>query len=482
MKTAFVAASPRIARVRTPLASFMVHGAVLFLWIGLTAQALGATGLGAWAAGVFYVLYDSLLIALVFVWNVRSSRRRAVAPSQPLTLTVLIAAHNEAESLPRTLGALLSQTSPADRIIIADDGSTDDTSSALRVFGLSQPPEGQIAESVTQPALAWLRRQHRGKAHVLNAALAYIDTDLIVTVDADTLLAPDALDAFRRAFAEDPRLVAATGVLHPLCAPTVQGRFLQFFQTYEYVRNFLSRRAWAHVDGLLLISGALARFRRTSLMTVGGFDPACMVEDYELIHRLRRYSTEHQLGWTTAVLGEARATTEAPGTLAAFIRQRRRWFSGFLQTQLWYRDMVANPRFGAVGLIMLPIKAVDTLQPIFGLAAFALFALGMARSHGSFLPSVGAIVVCKFALDFAFTAWSIMTFRRWAGATHVTLFGAILAILCEPFGFQLLRHLGAAAGWVAFLTGQRVWGRQTRRGDRPTPPRAIVDGALDSAM
>lgn len=470
LQVAFAAASPRVSPAGTPAASLLVHGVVLLLWVGLTARAMGATGLGAWAAGVFYVVYDSVLICLVVLWNLGTRRRPPTALTARPTLTVLVAAHNEADSLPRTLRALLAQSDPAEAIVIADDGSSDATPRALAAFGLTPPGEGRMAESGDVPGLAWLRLPRGGKARALNAALPRISTDLVVTVDADTLLDVGALAALRDAFTADARLVAATGVLTPLCPPTAGGRFFQLFQTYEYVRNFLSRRAFARVDGLLLISGAFAGFRRSAVMAVGGFDPACMVEDYELIHRLRRHSARHRLGWTTDVLGEARATTEAPAAVAAFLRQRRRWFSGFLQTQLWYRDMVANPRYGAVGLLMLPIKAVDTLQPIFGLTALALFAAHMACGHVALLPSVAGIVAAKLALDVAFTLWGVALYRRWAGAHRVSLRAALVAVLLEPFLFQALRHLGAAAGWWAFMRGQKAWGVQTRHGEGAPEP------------
>jgi len=78
------------------------------------------------------------------------------------------------------------------------------------------------------------------------------------------------------------------------------------------------------MDSLLLISGAFAGYRRQALVEVGGFDADCLVQDYELIHRLKRYGAIEGLDWTTAVLGSALARTEAPATLGAFLRQRRR--------------------------------------------------------------------------------------------------------------------------------------------------------------
>jgi cellulose synthase/poly-beta-1,6-N-acetylglucosamine synthase-like glycosyltransferase len=323
---------------------------------------------------------------------------------------------------------------------------------------------GGVARSSSVPGLSWLRLPRGGKAVALNAALGLLGTDVVLTVDADTLLEPGAVAAMRSAFAVDARLVAATGVLSPVCGRNVGGRVFQWFQTYEYVRNFLSRFAWMRADGLLLISGAFAGFRRDAVMAVGGFDADCLVEDYELIHRLRRYGDRHGLGWRTAVLGEARARTDAPGAVGAFLRQRRRWFGGFLQTQFWYRDMVGNRAYGRLGVWMLPVKAADTLQPIFGLTAFALLVDYAVTGRLRVLVPVGGIIFGKIAIDLCFHVWSVHLYRRWTGDRTGASFGyALLAAVIEPFSFQLLRHLGAALGWVMFLGRQRGWGRQERQ-------------------
>ncbi len=263
--------------------------------------------------------------------------------------------------------------------------------------------------------------------------------------------------------------MAATGVLTPICSGTLSGRFYQWFQTYEYIRNFLSRYAWDRMDALLLISGAFAGFRRLPVLAVGGFDDACLVEDYELIHRLRRYGVQHGLGWSTGVVGAAKAITDAPSTTAAFLRQRRRWFCGFLQTQYWYRDMVGNPRYGRLGLMMLPVKALDTLQPIYGLLAFALLLFYLVTGRLALAAPVGGVILAKIVFDFAFHLWSIHLYRRWVDPhTSARLDRAILSSLAEPFTFQIMRHLGAALGWVYFLTGQSQWGKKSRLG--------LVDG------
>ncbi len=454
--------SPRWSRPPTPLASILIHGGVLLLWLALLANAFIGRGAAGWAVGLVYILYDTFLLIFTF-WQtlpLRDIAKPLPAGAQP-TLGVIIAAYNEELVLENTIAALLAQAGPPDEILVADDGSTDGTASLLqKLYDLQAPPLGGISDpSPLIPSLRWLRAPHGGKARTLNLALPHLTAEVMLTVDADTQLGENAITAMRDAFAATPGLVAATGVLAPVCEATASGRFFEWFQTYEYIRNFLGRYAWSRLDSLLLISGAFAGFRRDAVLTVGGFDPDCMVEDYELIHRLRRYGYDHGLDWHSTVLGTARARTSAPGSIPSFLRQRRRWFGGFLQTQLWYRDMVGATRYHRLGLFMLPVKAIDTMQPIYGLCAFALLLYYIFTGRISILIPVGSLILGKIVIDLAFHLWSIHLYRRWTGGqTKANFLMAILASFAEPFSFQLLRHLGASWGWFVFLTGRFTWG------------------------
>ncbi len=463
---AFATTSPREVRTPTPIASLLIHGGVLVLWLVLFARALGGHGLSAWSTGVAYVAYDTALLAFVGWQTLPLLRAPDLVPPSltPPSLAVIVAAHNEAGILPQTLACLFAQSDQPDMILIADDGSHDATATLLAGYGLSAPPFGGLSDaSSSHPGLRWLRLPHQGKARALNDAIPQIDTDIVLTVDADTLLHEDAIAAMRQAFAANPNLVAATGVLVPVCGRSLSGRVFEWFQTYEYIRNFLSRYAWSRLDSLLLISGAFAGFRRAALLEVGGFDPDCLVEDYELIHRLLRFSAQHRLGWHSTVLGRARAVTDAPDSAGAFLRQRRRWFGGFLQTQFWYRDMVGNRRYGWLGVAMLPVKAADTLQPLYGLTAFFLLVWFLVTGQFSVVLPAAGIMLGKIGIDLSFHLWSVVLYRRWTGEKRSNSLGhAFAAALAEPFSFQLFRHLGATLGWFVFLTGRRNWGTKSR--------------------
>ncbi len=461
------AISPRFTPPPRHVIGPLIWLAAVILFIALFAQGFIRTGVTAWAVGLVYVLYDTALLIFVARQTWRLGFQPIIAPADATTAfstTVVIAAYNEAPVLEATVEALRQQASPPDQILIADDGSDDDTPAVLaRHYGLVTPAFGETSASPTIPNLRWLRLPRGGKAVALNTAIDIIDTDIILTVDADTLLEPGALAAMRSAFAADPALAAATGVLHPICSASVTGRLFQWFQTYEYVRNFLSRYAWMETNSLLLISGAFAGFRREALVRVGGFDADSLVEDYEVMHRIHRYARNNGLDWSVRVVGGAQASTDSPGSLMPFLRQRRRWFAGFLQTQFWNRDMIGNARYGALGTAMLPVKALDTVQPLYGLAAFGLLIYFITTGNLIIAMPIIIAMAVKVVIDLLYLLWSLRLYRRWTGH-RISAGGALIAAMIEPVTFQLLRHVGAAWGWIVFLTGRQVWGAQARGG------------------
>lgn len=462
-----VAESPRLSPRQPPWQSYVIGGGAVLALVLLTVQALFRANLAGWSVGIAYIGYDTalLLFTAYHSWRLMRPVTALPVPATRPTLGVIVAAHNEAGVLGVTIDQLASAIDPPELILIADDGSTDATPELMASqFGLEPPPLGTISPpSTILPSLRWLRVPHGGKARALNAAIVEADSEIVLTVDADTLLDPGALAAMRAAFAAESELVAATGVLTPICGPSWGGRLFQWFQTYEYVRNFLGRYAWMQAHSLLLISGAFAAFRRTALVDVGGFDPVCLVEDYELIHRLHRHAADRGLDWRVRVVGAAQARTDAPASVIGFLRQRRRWFGGFLQTHYWNRDMVGNRRFGMLGTAHMPVKTLDTLQPVAGVAAFIILVTLLAVGRFRIALPILIIMIVKIVFDLSFLIWSLRLYARWTGQEkQLSVRGAVLAAMLEPFSFQLLRHAGALWGWHAFLTGRETWGQQKR--------------------
>src|SRR5664280_752519 len=215
LTAARAAASSRLSPPPTPWQSVAIHAAVFVAWIALFVLAFVQGGVLAWSVGIAYIAYDTLLQAFVFwqTWALRKPLRQDAVARGRCSVGVIVAAHNEAKVLEATLGALLGQSDPPDVVVIADDGSTDATAHLLlEQYALVAPEVGaQSAAGTGASLLSWLRLPHGGKARALNAAIVGIGTDIVLTVDADTLLDRRAIATVRRAFEAEPELVAVTG-------------------------------------------------------------------------------------------------------------------------------------------------------------------------------------------------------------------------------------------------------------------------------
>lgn len=455
--------------LRWPLLFGTVVGVLIF---SLVASVV-FRGVAAWTIGLVYIAYDSLLLSFMVVSSqVAISRQESKKPQSTTgtqtrpTLTVLISARNERLVLPACLSALRDQTEPADEIIILDDGSTDTTIPWLtEEFALTFEPHGngRLGRSTIWPALRVFSKPNSGKADSLNHGWRMALGEIVVTLDADTDVEPSAMAAIRDGFLEDPDLGIAGGVLTPVCHRSSWAGFFQFFQTFEYARGFLWRYTWMQYDMLVLISGAFAAYRRSILESSSGFDVTSWVEDYELTHRIYRnaYDAGHHVSIKT--LSGARATTDAPASATTFLNQRRRWFAGFIATHFKYHDMVSNARYGNMGRYMMCIKTLDLLLPVYGLAAIVVLIAILAIRHGLDVFIV-KLIVAKLIFDLTLHAYSIVLYQRWLGIplSRKLWLQSLGATLSEPFVFQVMRQMGAALGWLAFLRRRIDWMPQRR--------------------
>ena len=184
------------------------------------------------------------------------------------------------------------------------------TSTALTFRALG----GRLARRVDALArpVAFSASRTPAKPTRSTAAGKWPQGEIVVTLDADTYIEPEALAALRDGFVEDPAWASPAASSSRLPAHLVRPGFFQFFQTFEYARGFLWRLTWMQYDMLVLISGAFAAYRRTVLETAGGFDTTSWVEDYELTHRIYRdsYNSGHPV--TVKTIAGARGNDRLP--------------------------------------------------------------------------------------------------------------------------------------------------------------------------
>ncbi|MGH9969386.1 MAG: glycosyltransferase [Pyrinomonadaceae bacterium] len=272
--------------------------------------------------------------ALAFSQWFRSRRRDRAHAGQDYApfVSVVVPAYNEEPVIRQTLYSLLASEYENFEIIVVDDGSQDRTSEIVR-------------ESFsTNEQVRLFRVANVGKAVALNFGLRQASGEIIIALDADTLFAPQTIGALAHRFV-DPKLGAVAG------NAKVGNRLniLTRWQALEYITSQnMDRRAFASLNCITVVPGAVGAWRSDLLKKAGGFPDDTLAEDQDLTLSIRR------LGYDIGYEEDAIAWTEAPDCLRALARQRFRWAYGTLQCMRKHLDALFRPRYGTLGFIALP--------------------------------------------------------------------------------------------------------------------------------
>ncbi len=404
-------------------------------------------------------------------------------------IALLVPAYNEEKTIVDSLQSLLALQYPNIEVVVVNDGSTDNTLSVLvKAFGLvaasrdfdqvlPHKPIKAIYRSPREPRLTVIDKVAGGsKADALNCAINMSRSPLICAIDADSLLEPDSLLRAVKPFVDDPeRTIAVGATVRPANGCRVShGRVLEvklaksylgILQTIEYLRAFLMARLALGEGGLLtIVSGAFGLFRRQSVMEVGGYDPDTVGEDFELVMKLHRYMREHGRDYRIDFVPEPVCWTQVPETWTSLGRQRSRWHRGAMETFFKHKTMLANPRYGRVGLIGYPnMLLIDVISPVSEILGYflvpALWALGLLSVQ---------YFIAFLALSFSFgVAVSVGAFmlheielRRFTRTRDLIIL--FIAAIAENFGYRQINNFWRLRGLWQYLRGQRHWGEMVR--------------------
>ena len=245
-------------------------------------------------------------------------------------VAVLIPAYNEEKVIERTIQGALDSDYPNLRVIVIDDGSKDRTLEIARRAFAAEEAAGRVL-ILTKP--------NGGKAEALNFGLEHIgDAELFVGIDADTIIAPDAIARLVPHFL-NPKVAAVAGNAKVGNRVNLWTRW----QALEYItsQNF-ERRALNTMGAVSVVPGAIGAWRTAAVREAGGYHVDTVAEDADLTMALLRngYRVEYE--------DLALAFTEAPTTANALMRQRFRWSFGILQAVFKHRGVFA--RKGALGI------------------------------------------------------------------------------------------------------------------------------------
>ncbi|MCC7147300.1 MAG: glycosyltransferase [Phycisphaeraceae bacterium] len=334
-------------------------------------------------------------------------------PAQGSGVTVLIPAYNEAASIADTLRSLAVQTVPPAQIIVVDDCSTDQTGDIARSLGATvyRPP------------------QNTGfKAGAQIFGLQYVNTPYLLAIDADTTLAPNAIEKILTGLDGSDKTAASCGMVLPRYVSTIweRGRYVEYLFAFTFGKAIQN-----HFYRPMIASGCFTLYRTDVLRQIGAWQPRTVAEDLDLTW------TFFQNGYDIAFVEDAVCYPIEPHNYHFLRKQLRRWSHGFFQCmrihwrtvieQPYLRSMVAVGMWDAliaaiVYLFVIPMLTV-LVHPVF-LVAYVIDAPVVAvpvifgairrRELGKALLSLPGFFVLRMvnAIFMLEAAWSELIFRR----------------------------------------------------------------------
>lgn len=476
--------------------------------------------------------YFAINLALILVSTrkiARDLRSEQLAPAidgandQFLPLvTLLVPAYNEEVTIVESLRSLLKLSYPAFEIVICNDGSKDRTLDVLLsgfpFVAVDIEPSDQLGSAVVRRCyelrgnlprglrrMVLIDKENGGKADALNACINLARGEYVTSMDADSLLIPEALLMAARTILQSPEPIAAIGGQVGLSNGSVvkDGRVVEMrlprpyiarFQIVEYMRSFAQgRMAFAQLESLLVLSGVFALMRRDLVITIGGFltkhmrsrvtEEYCgrgahtVCEDMEVVVRMHRYLLDHGFPGRVKLLPFAVAWTEAPENYKDLGKQRARWFRGLLEVLVYHRACMFRPRYGAVGLFALPYQLLfEAACPL--LESFGLCTLLASVFVGVFTwNGLAALFTLAIAANFCLNTLSVWlcthTERPTRGVQGTSLFAyqslrdaslLVLSGFLSNLGYRQYLVAWQLRGLWDFLRGKKGWDKFARKG------------------
>jgi peptidoglycan-N-acetylglucosamine deacetylase len=334
-----------------------------------------------WAAWVdslnfsLFALVSSFIIFVFFVGDVLMSGRLVLVgalaifdrfhrrktqfdPNYRPAVAVLIPAYNEEKVIEHTVRSVLDSDYKNLRVIVIDDGSKDATLEVARDTFRKEVADGRVTV---------LTKPNSGKAEALNYGLEYVTEELFIGIDADTLIAPDAISKLIPHFS-DPRVAALAGNAKVGNRVNLWTRW----QALEYItsQNF-ERRALNTLNAVSVVPGAIGAWRTAAVRAAGGYHPDTVAEDADLTMALL------QAGYWVNYEDRALAYTEAPSNPNGLMRQRFRWSFGIMQSVWKHREAVRQK--GALGWVAIPNMVIfQILLPLVSPFIDIMFVVGAA--------------------------------------------------------------------------------------------------------
>lgn len=436
-------------------------------------------------------------------------------------LSLLVPAYNEEVTCIESVLSLLRLKYPAYEVVICNDGSKDRTVEVLRkefqferadinyqgtletaeVLGMYEA-RCELPPNVTRMIL--IDKANGGKADALNASINAAQGIFVSSMDADSVLEPNALLRAMQVLADNPSEVVAVGTQVGLSnGSVIEGgevkqlnlpkSWIARFQVAEYMRSFTQgRTALGRLNSLLILSGVFALMRRDLVVSAGGFltkhiksrvvEEYCgagahtVCEDMEVILRLHRFLLDRKRPYKIEYYPHPVAWTEAPEVYEDLGKQRGRWYRGLLEVLWYHRKMFFRPKYKQIGWFSLPYQLFfEALAPIIETTGYIIVPVTIGFGLLS-IEHAFAFMLLATAMNTVLSTASVLVSiagQKTSNTETRALFGykkagdALLLLLAgfvANFGYRQYLVWYQLKGLRDFLKGRKDWDKFARKG------------------
>jgi peptidoglycan-N-acetylglucosamine deacetylase len=385
-------------------------------------------------AALFFFCTVISIVRILLLGSLTLRDLRRPTPRPPVdfkpAVTVLVPAFNEEKVIESTVRSLLTADCPNLDVLVIDDGSKDQTAAVV------------AAIAATEPRVRIIPQANAGKAAAANLGLKNARGEIVVAVDADTVIPADSISKLVRHFF-DPTVTAVCGNVE---VGNVN-RLITTFQAIEYVtsQNF-DRRAFSAINCISVVPGALGAWRRQAVLDAGGYSRDTLTEDADLT------LTILERGGKVVYEAEAFGRTEAPESLSALLRQRFRWTYGTYQCIWKHRTAFFHGSLGWVGLPNMVLFQIvfPALSPIGDVVMVMSIFRGDWRAFLAGYLAFLAMDLCGSLLAFTLDRKPV----RW-----------LALLLVQRFTYRQIMYYVSLKAMLAALRGARHgWRKLDRTG------------------
>nr|WP_156319884.1 polysaccharide deacetylase family protein [Bacillus sp. FJAT-18017] len=407
-----------------------------------------------WDKGLSVLFYSAILLGIlrlilfVFLSRKQIKRARKTVPDPDFTpnVSVVIAAYNEEKVICKTINSILASEYPHFEVLVINDGSKDRTAAVVQ------------ETYANNPLVRLFNKENAGKSSAVNLGFKEAQGEIVVALDADTLIAENAISLLVRHFSNE-EVAAVSGNVKV----GNKGNLLTKWQHIEYVTGFnLERRAFAALNCITVVPGAIGAWRKSAVVEAGYFKEDTLAEDTDLTLTLLRNGKKIEFE------EKAYAYTEVPEDIKSLAKQRYRWVYGTLQCLWKHRDALFNTKHNSLGYIALPNMWIfQYFYQIIAPIADLLFIFALFTPH----PERAVIgFVLFYLLDF-FSALYAFSLEKENPRPLVSLF--LQRILYK----QLMTYV-VIKSVISAVKGVTVgWGKLKRKGSATQETTIVNDNS-----